>query len=115
MNMVTKQGIFSEHLPAYRAGPKEEKSRILDAVCRVSGMDRKAAIRRFSMLAKRPVWWSDHRGGKIVYGADVISALKDVWEIASRICAVLPHVVSFQNTNVLCNVFMQSRRHVEAR
>jgi len=91
MNMVTKQGIFSEHLPAYRAGPKEEKSRILDAVCRVSGMDRKAAIRRFSMLAKRPVWWSDHRGGKIVYGADVISALKDVWEIASRICAERLH------------------------
>src|SRR3989338_7807380 len=91
MNMATKHGIFSEHLSAYCAGSKDEKSRILDAVCKVSGMDRKAAIRRFAVLSKRPAWWRDYRGGRLVYGADVTVALKDVWDIASGICAERLH------------------------
>jgi len=91
MNMATKHGIFNEHLSAYCTGSKEEKGRILDAVCKVSGMDRKAAIRRFAVLAKRPAWWRDQRGGRLVYGADVTAALKDVWEIASGICAERLH------------------------
>ena len=91
MNMATKQEIFSEHLPAYSAGGKEEKGRILDAVCRVSGMDRKAVIRRFALLAKRSIHWNDRRGGHVVYGIAVTTALKEVWETASRICAERLH------------------------
>lgn len=91
MNMATKHGIFNEHLPAYCAGSKEEKSRILDAVCKVSGMDRKAAIRRFAVLSRRPARWKDRRGGRLVYGANVTAALKDVWGIASGICAERLH------------------------
>lgn len=87
MYMATKKEIFREHLAAYGAGSKVEKGRILDAVCRLSGMDRKAVIRRFRQLANRPAWWRDRRGGKTLYGNDVTAALKNVWEIASRICA----------------------------
>ncbi|MDP2649057.1 MAG: hypothetical protein Q8P19_04145 [bacterium] len=101
MNMATKQEIWREHLTAYCAGGKEEKGRILDAVCRVSGMDRKAAIRRFAVLARRPSWWSDTRGGKVVYGTGVTAALKDVWEIASRICAERLHGCALEYVRIL--------------
>lgn len=85
--MATKKEIFGEHLEAYCAGSKSEKGRILDAVCKLSQMDRKAVIRRFATLAKRPASWKDRRGGKTVYGTDVTAALKELFDMASGICA----------------------------
>lgn len=89
--MATKQGIFREHLSAYYIGSRKEKGRILDAVCRLSSMNRKAAIRRFATLVKRKQGWRDRRGGKTVYGKDTTAALRDVWGVASGICAERLH------------------------
>lgn len=91
MNMATKNTIYTEHLGAYRRGSKEQKGEILDAVCRITGVTRKAAIRRFATLRGRDPYWEDRRGGTEVYGPDITCALKDVWELAGRICAERLH------------------------
>lgn len=85
--MATKQEIFKEKLQEYVAASTEEKGRILDAVCQVTGGNRKAAIRRFKTLQLRPRSWQERRGRKKVYDHLVIAALKSVWEAANRICA----------------------------
>jgi len=89
--MATKVEIFREKLDAYLQATKEEKGRILDAVCSVTGHARKAAVRRLKQLQMRPRALADRRGRKIVYGKAVTAALKEIWEIAGRICAERIH------------------------
>lgn len=87
--MATKQEIFSAHLAAYRHASRSEKGRILDAVTAVTGLHRKAAIRRFAALGRggpRP------RGGRpTVFGPDVTAALADLWQLSGEICAERLH------------------------
>lgn len=87
MNMATKNTIYQEHLGSYRKSSKAEKSNILNAVCRVVGVPRKSAIRRFNALLKRSLSWKDKRGGTEVYDMAVMLALKDVWKLSGGICA----------------------------
>lgn len=91
MTMGTKGEIFREKLEAYLSGSKEEKSRILDSVCDVTGHNRKAAIRRFKTLQMRPASSEDRRGRKILYDRAVTAALKELWEVGNRICAERLH------------------------
>ena len=87
MNMATQTTIYRAHLEAYRAGSRAQKGQILTAVGRVIGVTRKAATRRFNTLLSRSSDWQDGRKGTWVYGPDVTAALKDVWDLAGRICA----------------------------
>ena len=91
MTMATKQEIFKEKLGEYLAASKEEKGRILDAVCRITGGNRKAAIRRFKTLQTRPRSWKKRRGRNITYGHRTTVALKEVWETMNRVCAERLH------------------------
>lgn len=87
--MATKQEIFSAHLAAYRRASRTEKGRILDAVTAVTGLHRKASIRRFSALAQGK---TNTRGGRpTAYGPDVTAALADLWELSGQICAERLH------------------------
>lgn len=87
MTMATKQEIFKEKLQAYLATDKVGKGKILDAVCRVTGHDRKSAIRRFRTFQLRPPSFQERRGRKKVYDHRTTAALKEIWEAANRICA----------------------------
>ena len=87
MTMETKQEIFREKLAAYLAADKAGKGRILDSVCDVSGCHRKAAMRRFRTLQTRDPAYRERRGRKVMYGAAVTDALRELWEIGNRICA----------------------------
>ena len=91
MNMATQNTIYEEHLLAYRRSSRAQKGALLNAVCRVIGVTRKAATRRFNILLSRSPDWKDTRGGVQVYGPDVTTALKDIWELAGRICAERIH------------------------
>src|SRR3989338_5441892 len=91
MNMATQNTIYQAHLGVYRAGSRAQKGQILTAVCRVIGVTRKAATRRFNTLLVRSPDWTDRRSGTRVYGPDVTAALKDIWELAGRICAERLH------------------------
>ncbi len=91
--MATKQEIFKEKLRGYLAASKEEKGRILDSVCSMTGAHRKAAIRRFRTLQLRPSSWRERRGRNTVYDHRTVAALREVWETANRICAERIHPV----------------------
>lgn len=86
MNMANKQGVFEEKRVEYGKAGKKRKSEILDAVIEVSGLTRKGAIKRFSTLLRRSKYHGDGRGRPVIYTADCIAALKEVWEIGSESC-----------------------------
>ncbi len=86
--MATKTTIISEQLGQYLAVKKGARSAILDHVCAVTGMHRKAAVRRFWQLARtrknpRP----KRRGRKVIYGPLVTAALQEVWSLFHELCA----------------------------
>lgn len=87
MTMATKQAIIKKYLTAYLTGSRKEKGRILNLVEDVTGYRRKALIRRFKTLQMAGHGAKKRRGRKRQYGPDVTAALKDLWELAHRICA----------------------------
>lgn len=87
MNMATRKNIFATHLPAYRSASKPAKGGLITAVAQVTGLHRKAVIRRFNTLTRRRATWVDRRGGQSRYGPAVTRALKVVWHLAGEICA----------------------------
>lgn len=101
MIMTTKQEIFKEKLGEYLKASKEEQGRILDAVCEVTRVHRKAAIRRFKTLQLRPASWQRKTTGQVIYGPAVTTALKEIWEIANRICAERLHPIIFEYVQIL--------------
>jgi hypothetical protein len=78
----------------YRAATRREKGRILDEFCQVTGCHRKSALRRLNGPppgAAPP----RRRPRAVTYGADVIHALRVIWEAAGypwsvRLKALLP-------------------------
>lgn len=91
MTMDTKQEIFEEKLAEYLTASKEEKGKILDAVCSVTKAHRKAAIRRFRTLQMKDGGVQDKRGRTAIYTKAVDAALKEIWDIAHQICAERLH------------------------
>lgn len=70
--------------PRYQTASKEEKGRVLDEFCAVTGYHRKAAVRLLSRAARDV---GRRRGRRRQYGREVAVALKEVWEAADRICS----------------------------
>jgi len=87
--MATKNEIFSRYLGEYLKAEKPRKSEILDMVCAVTNMHRKAAIRKFHALQMRDPAKGDRRGRTVEYGPDVTAALRDVWDAGSEVCGEL--------------------------
>jgi hypothetical protein len=86
MNMHHKQGIFDEKKEEYWKAGKWRKGVILSSVVLVTGLNRKACIKRFRRLQRRDPCSSERRGRPLYYTPDVIAALKDVWNIGSESC-----------------------------
>lgn len=91
MTMGTKQEIFKEKLKEYLRASRQDKGRILDAVCSVTKTHRKAAIRRFKTLRMKYKSPPDRRGRPRVYTKAATAALKEIWECANQICAERLH------------------------
>jgi hypothetical protein len=89
MTMKTKTDIFKEYLEAYLNASKEQKSLLLNHVCFVTKMHRKASIRKFGTLQLCDPYKQETRGRNEYYGPDVTCALKDVWEIGNEVCGEL--------------------------
>lgn len=101
MTMRTKREIFKEKLAEYLKATKEEKGRILNAVCQITKAHRKTVIRRFKILQLRPASWQRKRSGKIKYGLAVTAALKEIWETANQICAERLRPMIFEYVQIL--------------
>ncbi|MDO8470007.1 MAG: hypothetical protein Q7S84_03260, partial [bacterium] len=91
MTMETRKEIFDEFKAAYWSGSRAEKGEILDHVCAVMQLHRKAAIRRFAALQMRDPLREDGRGRSAYYTPDVTAALKDIWEAGDEVCGELLH------------------------
>jgi len=79
--MKTKTEIFNEYLEEYLKASKEQKTLLLDHVCFVTKMHRKATIRKFRVLQLRDPCKTEKRGRSEYYGPDVTVALKEVWDL----------------------------------
>ena len=89
MTMKTKTDIFNEYLAEYLKGSKDQKSLLLNHVCFVTKMHRKASIRKFRALQLRDPYKQERRGRSEYYGPDVTVALKEIWEIGNEVCGEL--------------------------
>jgi hypothetical protein len=89
MTMQTITDIFKEYLERYLTEDKSGKSMILNHVCFVTKMHRKASVRKFSRLQFRDPYVNERRGRNEYYGPDVTIALKDVWEAGNEVCGEL--------------------------
>jgi hypothetical protein len=87
--METKNNIFKEYLTRYLKGTVVEKGKILDHVCFVTEMHRKAAIRKFGALQKRDPLKEEKRGRSVYYTSDVTAALREIWEAGNEVCGEL--------------------------
>jgi hypothetical protein len=101
MIMETKKDIFREHLHSYTKADKREKSQILSHVCFVTGMHRKAAVRKFRDLWLYGQYRSDYRGRPEFYGMDVTLALKAVWQAGNEVCGELLHPMVSEYVGIL--------------
>lgn len=99
--MATKQNIFEEHLEQYLKANKAAKGAILDNVCFVTGLHRKAAIRAFRRVRRADPARTDQRGRPTIYGPGVTAALRTVWEAGSEVCGELLHPVTQEYIDTL--------------
>src|SRR5687768_13002730 len=101
MTMATKNNIFHRYLEEYLRADKQRQGAILDHVCDVTMMHRKAAIRKFKRLQMRHVSWSDKRGRPPIYTPDVTAALKTIWEAGNEVCGELLHPLINEYIDIL--------------
>src|SRR3989344_9200574 len=101
MTMATKNDIFEEHKAEYFEATKERKGEILELVCAVVKIHRKAAIRKFGRLQRTDPLKEERRGRATYYTPDVTAVLKDVWKWASEICGELLHSCIAERIDIL--------------
>ena len=94
MNYKTKMNIFKEKLREYLKANRKEKGEILNTVCKITELSRIQAIRNFKKLQlKDNGCFKETRGRKRIYGNEVNSLLKDIWELADRMSGELLHPI----------------------
>jgi hypothetical protein len=99
--MTTKYEIFQTKLGKYLKADKAGKQAILDMVCDLTKLHRKAAIRKFRRLQLKSSLAPEARGRPCYYTPDVTLALKDIWSAASELCGELIHPIIADYVKVL--------------
>ncbi len=113
MKYKTKMKIFKEKLNKYLKANKQEKGKILDAVCEVTGISRKRVIKNFKKIQlKDTSCFKETRGRKRIYGNEVNSLLKDIWEMSDRLSGELLHPIleEYLNSFVKTKKFKYSEK-----
>jgi hypothetical protein len=99
MTMETKKNIFKEHLTAWLAADRKGRGKMTREICAVAKVHPKSVPRSFRRVQMHDSGQPEKRGRDVVYGPDVVAALKDVSEAASHPCgenlhAVIPEYVA---------------------
>ena len=68
----------------YHGATKKERGALLDEFCQVTGYHRKAAVR---LLGRPSIERRRGRGREVVYSAEVVDALAQLWEASDRLCS----------------------------
>src|SRR2546430_13689452 len=101
MTMATKNEIFQSKLASYLQADKAGKRAILDTVCNVTKLHRKAAIRKFKTMQLTSSSSPERRGPPRTYTPDVTPALKDLWFAASELCGEPIHPIIAEYVGIL--------------
>lgn len=105
--METKKQIFERYKDEYfkargqKKGGRRRCGEILDIVCDVSKMSRKAASRKFTRLQTKDPCAEERRGRARYYTADVTSALKEIWDASNGLCGELLHPLISEYVTIL--------------
>lgn len=99
--METKKDIFLEYLSEYLKATKQKKGELLDLVCAVTKLHRKAAVRKFRALQLSDPATQEGRGRKTYYDHGVTAALETVWQAAGEICGELLHAMIGEYVTIL--------------
>jgi hypothetical protein len=99
--MATTNEIFQSKLTAYLSADKAGKQAILDTVCSITKLHRKAAIRKFKALQLKRSSQPEQRGRPAYYTPDVTLALRDIWSAASELCGELIHPIIHDYVTIL--------------
>lgn len=96
MSQHSKRELVDRLQPRYLKADRKEKTKILDEFVAVTGMHRKAAIRRLRQQNKPT---KERRGRQKTYTGSVVSALTKIWRICGCICGkrlhpILPDMVT---------------------
>jgi len=86
--METKKNIFEEHLGVWlkARGNKKKRGELIRHICFVAGVHPKSVPRSFRRVQMYDPGTPERRGRQVIYGADVIVALKEISEAASYPC-----------------------------
>ena len=84
--MAIKHGVFEEKRQEYWKADKKRKGEMLKSVVEVTGLSRKACIKRFRKLLTKDPCSVESRGRPRTYTTDVIAALKEAWQTGSEAC-----------------------------
>jgi transposase InsO family protein len=95
MSQHSKQEYFRIMHRRYQHADTDEKSDLLDEVCKVCGYHRKHAIRKFNQPLPDPPHPRKSSSRGTTYNAKIIGVLKAIWEVAGypwsvRLKALLP-------------------------
>ena len=102
MTMATKKEVLLDHLERYLKASRQVKKEMLDYLVSTLKMHRKTIIRALKREQNRDSWKEQGRAGRpLMYGADVTTALKEVWEISGELCAERLHSVIDQYLKIL--------------
>jgi transposase InsO family protein len=93
MTMKTKQELFGIELNHYLDASKKKKGEILDNLERQTKMHRRAIGRALRGEQMRQTGDKKKRGREEYYGADITSALKEIWDVLGEPCGELLHPV----------------------
>lgn len=94
--MASRRELIAAVGKRYRAGTRAERSRILDDFVRITGYQRKYAIR---LLGREPMTKQERRRRPRLYDQAVADSLTVLWEASDRICgkrlkALLPVLIT---------------------
>ncbi|MCP4419873.1 MAG: transposase, partial [Chloroflexi bacterium] len=90
MSQQSKRELVQRLQPRYLKADRKEKTRILDEFVAVTGMHRKAAIRRLRQQRKPS---RKYRGRRKTYTGSVVAALAQIWRVCGCICGKRLHPI----------------------
>lgn len=89
MNMSARNEYMREQLPHYLKANKQEKTNLLNHICRITGYRRKYAIWKLKDMQRKPAVEREKKQRKKrrrKYGADCVPPLKQIWEFLDWPC-----------------------------
>lgn len=102
MAMAAKKELFREVLKRYLKASLLQKKTILDELSASSSMHRKSVIRALRRKRNKDPWKEQGKAGRpLMYGADVVTGLKELWEISGELCAERLHTIITEYVNIL--------------